>query len=68
MLLSFILLFLLAPLALASGNPGILVSVPFPLDLPPISLPVPLPIDNIVISNLELTHTNLEELDYLWKY
>lgn len=65
---SILLLLTLSPLAFATGNPGILLSVPFPLNIPTITLPLPLPIDNIVISNLELTQTNLQELDYLWNF
>lgn len=65
---SILLLLSLSPLALAAGNPGILISVPFPLKVPTITLPLPIPIENIVISNLELTQTNLQELDYLWNF
>jgi hypothetical protein len=65
---SIVLLLTLCPLVLAAGNPGILISVPFPLNIPTITLPLPIPIENIVISNLELTNTNLQELSYLWNF
>ena len=54
-------------LTAAIGNPGILVSVPFPLDIPTLPLKLPLSIDNIAISNLELTNVSLRELDFKWK-
>jgi hypothetical protein len=50
------------------GNPGILLSVPFPLDIPQIPLGLPLPMENIVISNLELTNIYVRELEYSWKF
>ena len=43
----------------AVGNPGILISIPFPLNIPTLPIQLPLPIDNIVISNLELSNINL---------
>lgn len=36
-------------------NPGILISIPFPISPPLIDLSLPLPIDNILINHLELT-------------
>ena len=41
------------------GNPGILISIPFPLNIPTLPIQLPLPIDNIVISNLELSNIYL---------
>jgi len=38
------------------GNPGVLLSVPFPLNIPQVPLGLPLAMENIVISNLELTN------------
>lgn len=62
------LLFTLLYAANATGNPGILVSVPFPLNVPALPLGLPLSIDNIVISNLELTNISVRELDYKWSF
>lgn len=62
------LLFIVYYAANATGNPGILVSVPFPLNVPTLPLGLPLSIDNIVISNLELTNISVRELDYKWSF
>ncbi len=48
-------------------NPGVLITVPFPLSPPALNLHLPYPINDIVISNLELTNIELREVDYSWK-
>jgi hypothetical protein len=48
-------------------NPGILISVPFPFSPPTLDLPLPFAINDIVISELELTNVELREVDYTWK-
>ena len=50
------------------GNPGILISIPFPQNLPAVPISLPMPIDDIVISLLELTNVNVREVDYKWKF
>ena len=50
------------------GNPGILIEIPFPLNIPTLPLQLPIPIDDIVISNLELSNIYLRQLDYKWKF
>lgn len=37
-------------------NPGVLLSVPFPMSPPALELPLPLAIGDMVVSNLELTN------------
>lgn len=48
-------------------NPGALISVPFPFSPPTVALPLPFPISDVVVSNLELTDVQLREVDYSWK-
>ena len=50
------------------GNPGLLISIPFPQNLPPVPIGLPLQIDDIVISLLELTNIYAREVDYEWKF
>ena len=53
MIIKSILLFIVMIYSAYSiGNPGILISIPFPINIPTLPLALPLPIDNIVISNL----------------
>jgi hypothetical protein len=48
-------------------NPGVLISVSFPYSPPVVNLPLPFPINDIVVSNLELTTVELRQVDYTWK-
>ena len=42
--MSLLLFVLLVASAVAAGNPGILISVPFPLTVPTVSVGLPLPL------------------------
>lgn len=48
----YFLLLALCCLGNAIGNPGVLITVPFPLSPPIVEIPLPVGIDNIVINNL----------------
>jgi len=48
----YILLLVLCCLGNTIGNPGILITVPFPLSPPMVQISLPVVIDNIVINNL----------------
>jgi hypothetical protein len=62
-----LLIHILLATVLAISNPGVLISIPFPLSPPTLALPLPLPIADVVVSNLELTNIQLREVDYSWK-
>ena len=59
-----LVLLTLAYCTVSIGNPGVLISIPFPLNVPQVPLDLPLPMENIVISNLELTNVYVRELEY----
>jgi len=48
----YLLLLTLCCLGNAIGNPGVLITVPFPLSPPMVQISLPVGIDNIVINNL----------------
>lgn len=49
-------------------NPGVLISIPFPLSPPPLDLDLPLPISDLLISGLELSNIELRQVDYAWRF
>lgn len=49
------------------NNPGVLISVPFPLSPPTLKLALPQSINDIVVKELELSAVYLREVDYKWK-
>ena len=65
--MSILLLLALTVQALA-GNPGVLISVPFPLSVPEVTLGLPLPLNDTLIRTLELSHLRLTQLDYTWTF
>ena len=49
---------------IAAGNPGVLIAIPFPLNVPTVPLGLPLSLDDIVVNQLELTNLKVREVDY----
>lgn len=62
-----IIIALLAVCTLCITNPGVLLSVPFPISPPALELTLPFAIGDVVVSNLEMTNVELREVDYAWK-
>lgn len=62
-----IIIAVLAICTLCITNPGVLLSVPFPISPPALELTLPLAIGDVVVSNLELTNVELRQVDYAWK-
>ena len=53
--------------AICIYNPGVLISVPFPLSPPSLDLDLPLPLSDLLVSGLELNNIELRQVDYSWR-
>jgi hypothetical protein len=49
-------------------NPGILITVPFPIQPPHADLKLPFQIDPILINDLELSKINVKSVQYTWNF
>lgn len=49
-------------------NPGLLISIPFPIVVPELNLDLPIKLEPIIVNRLELSSIYVKEVDYSWTF